>query len=362
MRVRCGVHKVVIHRAGHYDRLRYEEHPSPPLARGQVRIAVEACGVNYADCIVRMGLYSSAKEYVGWPITPGFEVAGRVLEIADDVDDLRVGDDVLAVTRFGGYCDELTVVRDQVFARPPGLGATQAAAIPSVFVTAWYALVELSRPERGAPVLIHSAAGGVGQALVQLALARGCDVVGVVGGSHKVDSVRALGPVTVIDKSADRRWWAQVAAHAPQGYAAVYDANGVATLRESYRHLAPRGTLVIYGFATMLPRGGRRVRWLRLAYDFLRTPRFSPLHLTQHNHNIMGFNLSYLFDNGALLQRAMDTLLGWFADGTLTPPPVQTFALEAVADAHRAIESGTTVGKLVLTTAHAAQSSASGAA
>ena len=256
------MHKVVIHRRGHYDRLRYEEHPSPSLPAGHVRIAVHACGVNYADCIVRMGLYSSAREYVGWPITPGFEVAGVVADVGDGVDDLKIGDDVLAVTRFGGYADELVVPRHQVWARPAALSAVQAAAMPAVFLTAWYALVHLARPERGDPILVHSAAGGVGQALVQLARARGCKTVGVVGGTHKIESVYALDPsAVVVDKSASKRWWDDVTREAPEGYAAVFDANGVSTLRKSYRHLAPTGTLVIYGFSSMLPKGGKRVSW-----------------------------------------------------------------------------------------------------
>lgn len=347
------MHKVVIHRRGHYDRLRYEQHPSPSLPAGHVRIAVHACGVNYADCIVRMGLYSSAREYVGWPITPGFEVAGVVADVGDGVTDLSIGDPVLAVTRFGGYTDELVVPRHQVWARPESLSAVQAAAMPAVFLTAWYALVHLARPERGAPILVHSAAGGVGQALVQLARARGNKTVGIVGGSHKIASVHALDPsAVVVDKSANGRWWDDVTREAPDGYAAVFDANGVSTLKTSYRHLAPTGTLVIYGFASMLPKGGKRVNWLSLAWDFIRTPRFDPLHLVENNHNLMGFNLSYLFDRADILDLAMGSLLPWFSDGTLSAPQVQTFALRDVADAHRAIESGKTVGKLVLTTEH----------
>src|SRR4051794_39353199 len=73
-----ATHKIVIHSAGGYDRMKLETHAVPRPAPGQVRIDVRAIGVNYADTIVRMGLYSSAKEYVGWPITPGFEVSGTV--------------------------------------------------------------------------------------------------------------------------------------------------------------------------------------------------------------------------------------------------------------------------------------------
>lgn len=346
------MHKIVIDRAGHYDQLRYQEQPSAALPDGHVRIAVEACGVNYADCIVRMGLYSSAKKYVGWPITPGFEVAGRIIESGDGADALPLGTDVIAVTRFGGYSDELVVPRSQVWRRPKGLTAVQAAAMPSVSLTAWYALVELARPERGESVLVHSAAGGVGQALVQMALARGCRVVGVVRGAHKVDTVRALGDVTVVDKSVEKNPWPAIEAAAPDGFGAVFDANGVATLRQSYRHLSARGRLVIYGFATMLPKGGQRVSWLRLAWHAIRTPRFNPLLLTQNNHSVMGFNLSYLFDHQSVLERAMTSLLPWIEDGTLAPPPTRTWPLHDAAGAHRAIESGTTVGKLVLTTDH----------
>src|SRR5688572_2082717 len=88
---REAMRRIVIHRAGGYERLVLETHRSQPLPPEHVRIAVRAIGVNYADCIVRMGLYASARRYVGWPITPGFEVAGDVAEIADDIGDLRVG-------------------------------------------------------------------------------------------------------------------------------------------------------------------------------------------------------------------------------------------------------------------------------
>lgn len=338
---------IVIHRAGSYDQLRLEERPSPPLPPGHVRVAVSASGINYADCIIRMGLYASAKEYVGWPITPGFEVAGTVAELGDGVDDLREGDEVLAVTRFGGYASEVVVPRNQVFRRPRGWSDEQAAVLPAVGLTAWYALLELARPPAGGTVLVHSAAGGVGGVLLQLARHLGCRVVGVVGGPHKVETARALGAHHVIDKSSEPLWPA-VEAHAPDGYDAIFDANGVATLRASYRHVAPTGRLVIYGFATMLPRAGQRRSWLKLAWHYLRTPRFDPLALTNENRSVMGFNLSYLFEHTERLATGMELLLGWADEGVLRPPPIESFPLAEVARAHRALETGRTVGKLVL--------------
>jgi len=95
--------KVVIHRPGGHDRLRIEQHPDLSPGPGEVLVAVEAIGINYADCVTRMGLYASAKHYVGFPITPGFEVAGRIQAVGPGVTDLPAGTEVIAVTRFNGY-------------------------------------------------------------------------------------------------------------------------------------------------------------------------------------------------------------------------------------------------------------------
>ena len=310
---------VVIPKRGGYDRLEVHERPAPALASGQVRVEVEAIGVNYADCVVRMGLYKSAREFVGWPITPGFEVSGIVTEVAEDVSDLEVGAAVMAVTRFGGYTSELCVARGQVFPRPKGFDAAASAGFAAVHLTADYAMHELAAVGPGDPVLIHSAAGGVGTVLVQLARHRGCQVVGVVGAAHKVSVVRDLGADAVIDKSAEDLWSA-ARRHAPRGYKAVFDANGVATLAQSYAHTAPTGRVVVYGFATMLPRAGERIHWLKLGWDWLRTPRFNPLALTSENRSVMGFNLSYMFDQTAVLERSMARLLQLADAGVLRPP------------------------------------------
>ncbi len=338
---------VVIPSRGGYDKLELHERPEPALASGQVRIAVEAIGINYADCIVRMGLYKSAREFVGWPITPGFEVSGVVTELADDVSDLDVGEQVMGVTRFGGYASEICLPRSQVFPRPKGFDAAASAGFSAVHLTADYAMHELAGVGPGDSVLIHSAAGGVGTVLVQLARHRGCHVVGVVGGTHKVDVVRQLGADAVIDKSREDLW-SVARTHAPGGYKAIFDANGVATLGQSYEHLAPTGRVVVYGFATMLPRAGKRMNYLKLAWDWLRTPRFNPLDLTTQNRSVMGFNLSYMFDQAQLLERSMARLLELADAEVLRPPPVARYRLSEVGRAHHDLETGKTVGKLVL--------------
>jgi len=339
--------KVVVPRAGSYDKLTFRDLPIPLVGPSDVLIEVRSIGVNYADVIVRMGLYSSAREYVGWPITPGFEVAGVVLRTGEKVTGVSPGDPVFAITRFGGYTSHLVVDQRYVFAKPDHLDFDEAAAIPAVFMTAWFALFELAHPRAGASVLVHSAAGGVGGSLVQMAKIAETRVIGVVGRTAKVDSALAFGCDHVIDKSTESIWPAAERL-APAGYDVVCDANGVATLKQSYQHLRRTGKLVVYGFHTMMPKTGGRPNWVKLAADYARTPRFNPLDMTRDSRSVMAFNLSYLFDRNDLMEPAFADILRWLADGSLKPPPVTRYPLAEVAHAHRDIESGSTVGKLVL--------------
>lgn len=339
--------KVVIEKAGSYDRLQIRSEKTRAPGPNEVLIDVKAAGVNYADVIVRMGLYASAKELVGWPITPGFEVAGVVEAVGSKVEDLEVGTRVLAVTLFDGYASKLVVPRHQVFELPDALSFVEGASLPAVFLTAHFALHNLAHPRKNDHVLIHSAAGGVGGSLVQLAKVAGCKVTGVVGRTQKIETALAHGCDHVIDKS-KQDLWREAEKISPKGFDVILDANGVATLGDSYKHLARPGKLVVYGFSTMMPKKGGRPNYLKLATDYVRTPRFNPLDMTNDSRSVLAFNLSYLFDRTDILEEAMGDIMGWLAEGKITPPPSTTYDLAKVGDAHRDIESGKTVGKLVL--------------
>lgn len=340
--------KIVIHRPGGYDRLKQEECQDLTAGPGEVLIHVNAIGINFADCIIRMGLYESAKQYIGYPITPGFDVAGTVAAVGEAVSDIRIDDRVLGVTLFNGYATQVVVDQSQVFSLPRSMSFLEAAAFPTCFLTAWLALRELAHPRPGETMLVHSAAGGVGSALVQLGKLMDCRVIGVVGATHKVDTVRNLGADGVIDKST-QDLWGEAKALAPDGYDVILDANGVATLRDSYRHLAPLGRLVIYGFHSMFPKGRGKPNWLKLAKDFFNTPFFNPLRLTNESRSILAFNMSFLANRYDILIPALQQLLQWYREGELQLPPITTFPFEDVAKAHQTLESAQTVGKLVLT-------------
>jgi NADPH:quinone reductase-like Zn-dependent oxidoreductase len=340
--------QIVIDSPGSYDKLKLKESLIPSPGPGEVLIECHAAGVNFADCLVRMGLYSSAKEFVGWPITPGFEAAGIVLETGRGVTELAKGQRVAALTLFGGYTTHLIVKEDQALPLPDSISFAEAAALPTVFLTAYYALFELVHPRPEQKLLIHSAAGGVGGALVQLAKSAGCLTAGVVGSPHKVEYVQKLGASLVIDKSSTRLW-DEGKKFAPEGFDAVFDANGVETLRQSYRHLRVGGKLVVYGFHSMFSKNRGTPNWFKLIWDYCTTPRFNPLEMTQKNRSVMGFNLSYQFMNKALLRESLLKLLSQFQKRELSIPSITLFPLSQAGEAQKALESGKTIGKLVLT-------------
>jgi NADPH:quinone reductase-like Zn-dependent oxidoreductase len=339
--------KIVIRRPGGFANIELVDLPPPAVEPGTVRVRVHAAGVNFADCVARMGLYASAREYAGWPLTPGFEIAGTIEAAGEGLAERLLGKRVIALTRFGGYAEKIVVPLAQVFELPPAMSFAEGAAIPVVFLTAYYALHELAVPPSGSSVLIHSAAGGVGSSLVQLCRERRNRVVAIVGSPQKADFARSLGADAVIVRS-NRAWIKAARTHAPNGYAAIFDASG-ATLRGSYDLLAPRGRLIAYGAHNIMSKDGGVAGLPMTGLRYALLPRFNPLRLANDNKSIMGFNLSYLFSEIGLMRRAVDEILASVQDGTIKVPPITCFPLEKAAEAHKALQSGATIGKLVLT-------------
>lgn len=341
--------KVIVRRPGSYNRLEVTAEPEPPVPEGHALVRTASIGVNFADVVVRLGLYPSAKKYVGWPITPGFEFSGVIerLGTGDNPDDLKVGDRVVGVVRFGAYAGQIAAPYQYLFRVPGGVGLVEAGVIPVASLTAYYALQTLGAAASGKKVLIHSAAGGVGSAMVQMAKIFGCEVTGVVGSPEKVEFVRALGADFVFVKKS-KRFVSRLKEVAPEGFDLILDANGAHSMRQSYHMLRPTGRLILYGAHTMLTRGSGRPNWFKLAWDFLRTPRFNPLDMINENKSVMAFNLSYLFDERELLRTAFTQILGWYGEGRLRLPRVEEFPLGDVGAAHKALQSGATMGKLTL--------------
>ena len=321
-----------------------------------VVIRNEAFGVNYADVCIRWGLYESAKEYVGYPIVPGFDCAGVVEKVGSQVTRFQKGDRVFGCSLFGSYSSRVLIPELQLRKIPKDLSMQDACALPTVALTALYALFlagHYPTPSKfnNKAILIHSAAGGVGSMLVQMSKVLGLSpIVGVVGRTAKVDAAKALGCDVVIDKSQQDLWEAAKAA-SPNGYATVMESSGVATLQKSYDSLAMTGRLVTFGFHTNLPMGKDSLsplEWLKMAAKMQRMPKFDPMEMGQSNKALLGFNLSFFASEREMLSGLFDSILQWLDEGKIHCPRVVAMNMDETADAHDLIQSGTTVGKLVL--------------
>lgn len=341
--------KIVIRSPGSYEKLEIEEVASPEPGPQQVLISVKGIGVNYADTLIRLGVYESAKVYVGWPITPGFEVSGVVKKIGPNVSKFKVGDEVFAFTRFNGYATEVCVNEMHTSFVPNGFDLLQSAGFPAVFMTAYYALKQLFILPKKAKILVHSAAGGVGSALVQIAKADNHFVVGVVGRSDKVDYVKSLGADLVFDKSTTPDFWSELKDRGHDNFDAVFDANGYTTIKQSYDILRPTGRLVIYGSHSLLSKSGGRINYLKAAYGLWKTPRFNPLDMVTANKSIVAFNLSFLLEEDDLAKENMQGLFQYASQGRIFPPETTYIDFHQVAKAHQLIESGNSRGKIILT-------------
>src|SRR3954471_25012528 len=186
---------VVITRPGPPEVLRVEERPDPLVGPGQVRIAVKAAGINFADTMARAGTYPDAPPV---PCVVGYEVAGEVESVGEGVDGVKVGDRVLAGTEFSGYAELVTVPAAQALPLPKKLSFEEGAAFPVNYGIAYAALVIMGGLREGQRALIHAAAGGVGIAATQIAKLQGAEVFGTASPS-KHEAIRGFGVDHTID-------------------------------------------------------------------------------------------------------------------------------------------------------------------
>jgi NADPH:quinone reductase-like Zn-dependent oxidoreductase len=315
---------VVISKHGAPEVLRLVDRPDPVPSEGQVLVEVHAAGVNFADLMMRTGLYPGAPSL---PFVPGYEVAG-----------IAEGRRVLAPTRFGGYAEKVCVPRRSVFPLPEALSFQEGAAIPVVYLTAWCALEELARLRERDRLLIHAAAGGVGLAAIQIARRKTGRITGVVGSQSKAEFLKGLG-VTPVVRGRDPL-------EGP--FDVILNSAGGRTIREDMARLAPLGRIVCYGASSVLP--AKKRSFLGGIAFLLSQPTLKPLNLMSANQGVMGLNLAHLTEDSEALGNAMKEISSGMG-AWLKPLVARTFPLEQAAAAHTYLHDRMNIGKVVLTVA-----------
>jgi NADPH:quinone reductase-like Zn-dependent oxidoreductase len=334
--------QVWITRVGGPEVLELREAPDPHAGPGQVRVRVHAAGINFADVLARMGLYPDAPKL---PAVVGYDIAGTVDEVGSGVTQFSVGDRVLGITQFGGYSDCVVVPAGQLSPIPGHLSFEQAAAIPVNYATAWIMLVWLGNVRPGERVLVHAAAGGVGQAAVQICKHRGAIVLGTASAS-KHDRLRAMGVAHTIDYHS-RDFESEVRRITNgRGVDIALDAVGGKSAAKSYRSLAPLGRLFIFGVSSFAP--GRKRSLIAAIRGLWQMPKFKPIALMNENRGVFGVNLGHLWDRQEVLSTIMEDILALVEKRELDPVVDRAFSLADAAKAHEYIQSRQNFGKVVL--------------
>ena len=317
---------VRIHETGGPEKLRVDDIPIPAPGAGEIRLRVEAAGINFVDTYHRTGLYPSEL-----PHTLGAEAAGVVTAVGEGVADFRIGDRVASPRAVGGYAEETLAPASHTVLIPAGVSSQLAAAVLLQGLTAHYLATDTYPLQAGDSALVHAGAGGVGLLLIQIARIRGARVIATVGSDEKILLAREAGAEQVCNYSRDDFAKAARAFTKAQGVDVAYDAVGKNTFEGTLDSLRPRGMFVSYGNASGP------------------VPPFSPLVLSKKGSLFFTRpTLNHYLRTPAEVRARTDELFGWIATGRLKVRIGATFPLAAAGDAHRALESRTTTGKLLL--------------
>ena len=339
---------VVIPRTGPPEVLEVRELPDPPVGPGELRIAVKAAGINFADTMARIGLYPDAPKI---PCVVGYEVAGEVESVGEGVEAHKVGDRVIAGTRFNGQAELVTVPAEQAFPLPKKLSFEEGAAFPVNYATSYAALVIMGGLKQGERVLIHAAAGGVGISATQIAKGIGAEIFGTAAAS-KHDAIREQGVEYPIDYRTQDFEQEVRRITGGEGLDVIMDALGPTSFRKDYRLLRQGGRLIMYGASELQTGSGKRnvAAALRSVAQMPRAtmPWWKSLGVMNENKGVFGLNMLSWWDREGSLDRATEPLLEGLQKGELKPVVAEAFPFDRAADAHRFIEERRNVGKVVL--------------
>ncbi len=320
---------IEIEHPGGPEVLRAAERPRPELADGEVLVRVEAAGVNRPDLMQRLGKYPPP---AGASDLLGLEIAGTVTDVRGDVR-WRPGDRVCALVAGGGYAEYCAVPAPQCLPIPEGMDAVTAAAIPETYFTVWTNLFQRGRLQAGERVLVHGGTSGIGSTTIQLARAFGAIVIATAGTDEKCDACLKLGAAHAINYRIRDFVDAVTEITNAEGVDVVLDIIGGDYLPRNIDCLRMHGRLLQIGLM-----GGAKSH-IRL-YPIM-----------QNRLTITGSLLRprSVEEKGAIARELEEKVWPLLARGEARPVVHATFPLREAAAAHRLLESGEVVGKVVLT-------------
>lgn len=323
------------------DSFELRETPVPAPGPGQVLIKVDAFGLNYADIMARQGLY---RECPPLPCVIGYDVEGRIDQVADDVSGFKKGDRVFGLTRFGGYAQYAVTQAQAVSHLPEEAPTGTGCALATQCVTAYHSAILSQTLLPGEKVLIHAAAGGLGTALVQIALWRGCTVIGVAGGSEKAEYLKNLGVHHVVDHHRIN-WTDYVHQHLNGRVDVIFDNIGGSSIKKGKSVLSHGGRIVTLGAAALSGKKGK-LNLIRLGLGF---GFFSPIAYLSKSQSLIGVNMLKIADyRPDMLAESFKGVTMLHSKGILNPHIGAIFNDTELDKAHTFLEGRTSIGKVIV--------------
>jgi NADPH:quinone reductase len=313
-------------RLGGAEVMELREVPVPELRPGTVLVKNQVIAINYGDTFFLRGTYLVKPRF---PDTPGMEASGVIAAVASDVKALKSGMRV-AYIGMGAYADYTLIRASRVMPIPDEMNFEQAAAFPIAVLTAWHMLHTCNDTKPGEFVIVHSAAGGVGIAAVQIAKAAGARVVGTVSSDEKLALVKQFGADWVINYETQDFAEQALKLSEGRGVNLILDAVGKPTFEKGLRCLAPLGHLILYGRAGGAP------------------GPVNPLELFGKSVKVSGFAVTMMYALADHHRRSLEEVFRLEREEKLTVPIGGRFPLAEAAQAHRFLESRRSTGKLLL--------------
>jgi NADPH:quinone reductase-like Zn-dependent oxidoreductase len=318
------------------------EVPTPKIKPGEVLIKVEGFGLNFADVMARLGLYADAPPM---PSIIGYDVAGIITEVAPDVTHVKVGDRVTAMTRFGGYAEYVAAMAMGTAKIADNVPVGEATALTTQYCTAYYAAAEAVNLHEGDKVLIHSAAGGVGTALLQYAKYKNCEIFATAGSEAKIKGLKEAGVHYAINYVTHD--FEQEIKNITNGLGVdvIFDAVGGSYVKKGFRALAPGGRIVCYGAADISDKNIFGKISTLLGFGF-----YHPIQFMNTSKAIIGLNMLRIADSKpTALKRCLDNVVKLHEQGIFKPHVGGVFPVSKIGEAHAFLEGRKSTGKITVT-------------
>lgn len=330
---------------GEYDVLEVREVPDLVPHADELLIDVKASGLNFADILARKGQYPDGPSK---PCVMGYEVAGVVQAVGDNIAGDWMGKEVIGVTRFKGQAEQVVVQPSQVYKKPAQLSFVEAAAIPVNYITAHILIQVMGSLQPYESILIHNVGGGVGIAALDIAQHIGATTYGTAS-RRKHDFLIERGLDYAIDYR-NKDWYEELMVLTnSKGVELITDPLGGKEWKRSYKALRATGRLGMFGISSASEgkKGGIRGLWSMLK-TVVQMPLYHPLPLLNKNRGVFGVNLGHLWHEPDKANHWVNSILEGVNKGWINPHVDKTFEFREVANAHRYIENRQNIGKVIL--------------